>query len=266
MLAKLERLIGEIGDLNSKLVLLVGASRSGKTKLLRELGTRLNTEPLNVGLELGRRLAATPINKRGFSAGELLREIADKERTDDPLLLDNLELLFEKSLQINPLDLVKRLAQALVDAPEGPFARPALALDARDDGSAGPLADRLRDGRRQDAAAGRTLSGPHRADLVVTHAAKDQGAALCSTGEQKAMLMSILLAHAALVREKMGRAPLLLLDEVAAHLDPSRRAALFERLAATGSQIWMTGTEAALFDGIGEATRLHVEDGRVSPA
>ncbi len=112
MLAKLERLIGEIGDLNSKLVLLVGASRSGKTKLLRELGTKLNIEPLNVGLELGRRLAATPINKRGFSAGELLREIADKERTDDPLLLDNLELLFEPSLQINPLDLVKRLAHS----------------------------------------------------------------------------------------------------------------------------------------------------------
>lgn len=112
MIAKIERLIGEIGDLNSKLVLLVGASRSGKTKLLRELGTKLNIEPLNVGLELGRRLAATPINKRGFSAGELLREIADKERTDDPLLLDNLELLFEKSLQINPLDLVKRLAHS----------------------------------------------------------------------------------------------------------------------------------------------------------
>ena len=112
MLAKLERLIGEIGDLNSKLVLLVGASRSGKTKLLCELGTKLNIEPLNVGLELGRRLAATPINKRGFSAGELLREIADKERTDDPLLLDNLELLFEKGLQINPLDLVKRRAHS----------------------------------------------------------------------------------------------------------------------------------------------------------
>jgi len=112
LIAKLERLIGEIGDLNSKLVLLVGSSRSGKTKLLRELGTKLNIEPLNVGLELGRRLAATPINKRGFSAGELLREIADKERTDDPLLLDNLELLFEKGLQINPLDLVKRLAHS----------------------------------------------------------------------------------------------------------------------------------------------------------
>jgi len=65
-----------------------------------------------VGLALGRRLAATPINKRGFSAGELLREIAEMERTDDPLLLDNLELLFEKSLQINPLDLVKRLAHS----------------------------------------------------------------------------------------------------------------------------------------------------------
>ena len=112
MIAKLERLIGEIGDLNCKLVLLVGASRSGKTKLLRELGTKLNIEPLNVGLELGRRLAATPINKRGFLAGELLREIGDKERTDDPLLLDNLELLFEKGLQINPLDLVKRLAHS----------------------------------------------------------------------------------------------------------------------------------------------------------
>ena len=105
-------LIGEIGDFHTKLILLVGPSRSGKTKLLRELGTKLNIEPLNVGLELGRRLAATPINKRGFSAGELLREIADRERTDDPLLLDNLELLFEKGLQINPLDLVKRLAHS----------------------------------------------------------------------------------------------------------------------------------------------------------
>jgi hypothetical protein len=112
MLTKLERLIGEIGDLNSKLVLLIGVGRSGKTKLLRELGAKLNIEPLNVGLELGRRLAATPVNKRGFSAGELLREIADKERTSDPLLLDNLELLFEKGLQINPLDLVKRLAHS----------------------------------------------------------------------------------------------------------------------------------------------------------
>ena len=112
MLAKLERLIGEIGDLNSKLILLVGPSRSGKTQLLRQLSAKLNIEPLNVGMELGRRLAATPNSKRGFSAGELLREIADRERTEDPLVLDNLELLFEPSLQINPLDLVRRLAHS----------------------------------------------------------------------------------------------------------------------------------------------------------
>lgn len=112
MLAKLERLIGEINDLNSKLILLVGPSRSGKTLLLRQLSTKLDIQPLNVGLELGRQLAATPNNERGFSVGELLREIADKERTEDPLLLDNLELLFEPSLQINPLDLVRRLAHS----------------------------------------------------------------------------------------------------------------------------------------------------------
>lgn len=112
MIAKLEQLIGEIGDLNSKLILLVGSSHSGKTSLLRELGVKLHIDPLNVGLELGRRLAATPNNKRGFSAGELLREIADQEQTGDLLLLDNLELLFEKGLQINPLDLVKRVAHS----------------------------------------------------------------------------------------------------------------------------------------------------------
>ncbi len=112
MLARLEQLIAEICNLNSKLILLVGPGRSGKTQLLRQLGAKLNIEPLNVGLELGRRLAATPNNKRGFSAGELLREIADKDRTEAPLLLDNLELLFEPGLQINPLDLVKRLAHS----------------------------------------------------------------------------------------------------------------------------------------------------------
>ncbi|NNM68361.1 MAG: BREX-3 system P-loop-containing protein BrxF [Gallionella sp.] len=112
MLEKLERLIGEIGDLNSKLVLLVGHGRSGKTSLLRELGSKVQSEPINVGLELGRRLAATPKNKRSFAAGELLREIADQEQAGDLLLLDNLELLFEKGLQINPLDLVKRLAHS----------------------------------------------------------------------------------------------------------------------------------------------------------
>ncbi len=112
MLAALEQLVGDIDNLNSKLILLVGPSRSGKSKLLRQLGTKLSIEPLNVGLELGRRLAATPVIKRGFSAGESLREIAGKARLHEPLLLDNLELLFEKGLQVNPLDLVKRLAHS----------------------------------------------------------------------------------------------------------------------------------------------------------
>lgn len=112
MLKKLERLVEEIGDLNIKLILLIGPSRSGKTQLLRQLGAKLDIELLNVGLELGRRLAAMPNNKRSFSAGESLREIAHKGRTDAPLLLDNLELLFEPSLQINPVDLLKRLANS----------------------------------------------------------------------------------------------------------------------------------------------------------
>lgn len=112
MLATLEKLITEIGDLNSHLILLAGPSRGGKTRLLRQLGVKLDIEPLNVSLELGRRLAVTPNATRGFSAGEWLREIADQGRTEAPLLLDNLELLFEPSLQINPLDLIRRLAHA----------------------------------------------------------------------------------------------------------------------------------------------------------
>jgi hypothetical protein len=112
MLTELERLIGEVANLNSKLILLVGPSRSGKTRALRRLGEKFNIQPLNVGLELGRRLAATPSNKRGFAAGELLRDIADNEHAEELLLLDNLELLFEPRLQINPLDLVRKLARS----------------------------------------------------------------------------------------------------------------------------------------------------------
>jgi DNA replication and repair protein RecF len=87
---------------------------------------------------------------------------------------------------------------------------------------------------------------------------------LCSTGEQKALLLSIVLAHADLVAGRSGRRPILLLDEVAAHLDQRRRAALFEGLEAAGGQVWMTGTEAGLFDGIGEtATRFELREGRI---
>jgi hypothetical protein len=106
----LERLVGEVGDLQSKLILLVGSG--GKTRLLCALGERLNVAPFNVGVKLGHRLAATPVSERGFSINELLREITDSARGDAPLLLDNLEVLFEPSLKINPLDIIKRLAHS----------------------------------------------------------------------------------------------------------------------------------------------------------
>ena len=158
---------------------------------------------------------------------------------------------------------VAALAVRLAAAPDGPFARPLLALG----GDAVPdLASALARNRAADAAAGRALIGPHRADLLVTHAAKGEPAARGSTGEQKALLIAIILAHADLVADRMGRPPLLLLDEIAAHLDADRRAALFARLAATGSQVWMTGTDAALFSAVGEATWLRVADGVVTAA
>ena len=109
-LDRLERLVAEVGDLQSKLILLAG--NGGKTKLLRSLGERLQSLPVNVGVKLGQRLAATPVFERGFSANELLRDITVSARSNAPLLLDNLEVLFEPSLKINPLDLIKRLAHA----------------------------------------------------------------------------------------------------------------------------------------------------------
>ncbi|MFN3943430.1 MAG: DNA replication/repair protein RecF [Allosphingosinicella sp.] len=154
---------------------------------------------------------------------------------------------------------VAALAERLADAPDGPFARASIALDPGFDAD---LAPALLAARARDAAAGRALLGPHRADLAVVHAAKRQPAALCSTGEQKALLIGLVLAHAALVADRTGRAPLLLLDEIAAHLDPARRAALFERLAGTGGQVWMTGTERAPFEGVGDASWIDVSPGR----
>lgn len=160
-------------------------------------------------------------------------------------------------------DMVAALAARLEAQPEGPFARAGLALEGWQ-GDAGTLVRELAAGRRRDAAAGRTLSGPHRADLLVTHLGKNQAAHLCSTGEQKALLLGLVLAHAELVAERAGRAPILLLDEVAAHLDPGRRAALFERLEGRG-QVWMTGTEPGLFEAVpGGATRYRVAEGLVA--
>ncbi|WP_420412559.1 DNA replication/repair protein RecF [Roseibium sp.] len=108
----------------------------------------------------------------------------------------------------------------------------------------------LEQGRPRDRAAGRTLSGPHLSDLKVRHAAKDMPAAQSSTGEQKALLIGLVLAHAELTAKVSGLTPVLLLDEVAAHLDPARRAALFAKLESLGGQVFMTGTDRALFDAL----------------
>lgn len=123
----------------------------------------------------------------------------------------------------------------------------------------------LRENRYRDRAAGRTLDGPHRADLVVQHDGKSMPARLCSTGEQKALLIGLILAHARLVAHMSGITPVVLLDEVAAHLDLHRREALFDVLEALDCQAWMTGTDHELFDALGtRAQTFHVEDGKIT--
>lgn len=128
------------------------------------------------------------------------------------------------------------------------------------------LAEALRRARERDAAAGRALAGPHRGDLAVVHRQKDRPAAECSTGEQKALILNLVLAQAArLSRAESAPKPILLLDEVAAHLDPSRRAALFDEIEASGLQAFLTGTEAALFEGLkNRAQGVRVDDGRLT--
>jgi DNA replication and repair protein RecF len=136
---------------------------------------------------------------------------------------------------------------------------PALAAEER-------LAASLAAARRRDAEAGRAGAGPHRDDLAVTWPAKGQPARLCSTGEQKALLVAIVLAHARAVAAERGRAPLLLLDEIAAHLDAQRRQALFREIAGIGCQAWMTGTDEMLFAPLaGKARFFRVADARIEP-
>jgi DNA replication and repair protein RecF len=124
----------------------------------------------------------------------------------------------------------------------------------------------LRDARPRDAAAGRTLDGPHLTDLQVVYAPKNMPARDASTGEQKALLIGLVLAHATLVSETTGIVPLLLLDEIIAHLDPGRRAALFTELGTLGAQVWLTGADPAAFAELGPAGEIFdVETGRIAP-
>jgi DNA replication and repair protein RecF len=157
---------------------------------------------------------------------------------------------------------VAALGDRLAGARDDQFPQAEIALEGS---QCDDLARILKVNRSRDAAAGRTTEGPHRTDLVVHYRAKQMPAANSSTGEQKALLLGLVLAHAELVTERRGEPPILLLDEVAAHLDAKRRAALFSRLAGRG-QVWMTATEASLFDGIGPASRFRVAPGMIQPA
>lgn len=157
--------------------------------------------------------------------------------------------------------LVKRVSEKLATLPDQPFARPALSYAPGGPTEAAELAAELARQRPRDLAARRTLTGPHRDELEVSMAGKSVPAALSSTGEQKAMLIAITLAHAELAAS--GRPGVLLLDEVAAHLDPVRRAALFERLRSGAAQVWLTGTELAPFAEIeGQAAIWRVSGGK----
>lgn len=211
-------------------------------------------------------LALEPSHVRHASRYEAAMRSRNKllaePETADPSWLDALEAQMAEhgnAVAEARARTVGALDERTSEAPDDQFARATLALEGWSDGD---LASELRSSRSRDAAAGRTLAGPHRQDLSVIHGAKAMPAAQSSTGEQKALLLGLVLAHADVVAERRGAPPILLLDEVAAHLDPKRRASLFVRLEGRG-QVWMTATEAALFDGIGAASRFHVRPGAI---
>lgn len=173
--------------------------------------------------------------------------------------------------RLDTLSHLQALALKSVDATAFPAARLALSPFLAEPGATNNASTALeeelhalwRNARTVDAAAGRTTSGPHRVDFEVVHDQMQMPAALCSTGEQKALLIGLILAHARLVGNMTGIVPILLLDEVAAHLDPARRASLFAALSDLGTQCWMTGTDPSLFDAADNAARFRVEAGSV---
>lgn len=214
-------------------------------------------------------LALFPAHARAASRYEsALRErnrlLAD-DVPPDPAWLDGIEAQLAEhgsALAQTRADLVSVLGEELAQLPEEPFARPDLVYEAGGPIERSELAAAFRYSRSRDRAARRTLVGPHRDELGVVMAGKGVPAASCSTGEQKAMLIAITLAHSA--RAAKGRPSLLLLDEVAAHLDPVRRNALFDRLRSGGAQVWLTGTELAPFAAIREEAAVwRVADGLV---
>jgi len=200
-----------------------------------------------------------------------------EEARPDPHWLDAIEHeTAELAVAVAALraETVTRLAAALQARRGSPFPSAEIALEGwmeklLPQHPAREIEDRyravLRDNRTRDAAAGRTLDGPHLTDLVVAYAPKDIPAADASTGEQKALLIGLVLAHAGLIGEMTGFAPVLLLDEVVAHLDPGRRAALYAELDTLGAQVFMTGADPAAFNDIASGAELFdVSPGRVA--
>jgi len=172
------------------------------------------------------------------------------------------------------LDRVRRLSEHLA-ADTGAFPKAAVVAAGTVEGwladsPALAAEDRFRDvlraGRPKDAAAGRAVTGPHLSDLKVTHLGTGHAAELCSTGEQKALLVALVLAAAKLKAEEHGVPPLLLLDEVAAHLDDTRLHALFDEISSLGAQVWLTGTDADLFTPLAQRAQFFdIADARVTP-
>jgi DNA replication and repair protein RecF len=224
-------------------------------------GRRRFLDRLVLGFDAGHARAATRYETAMRERARLL-----KYGPRDPAWLDALENeMAEAGVLITQTRAatVERLSGALQERGEaGAFPAASLALsDELHLSSAQALRDMLAASRMRDAEAGRTLVGPHTTDLLVRHTAKRAEARDCSTGEQKALLISIILADAReLSRAREGLAPILLLDEIAAHLDAVRRAALFEEVHALGAQAWMTGTDLSLFDGA-KAEIFEVRDG-----
>jgi DNA replication and repair protein RecF len=224
-------------------------------------GRRRFLDRLVLGFDAGHARAATRYETAMRERARLL-----KYGPRDPLWLDGLESqMAEAGLAIATARAltVERLNHVLAER-GGAGAFPAAALAMSDDLqllSVQALREAFAGARLADAESGRTGFGPHLTDLLVRHTAKRAEARDCSTGEQKALLISIMLAEArALTQARDGVAPLLLLDEIAAHLDASRRAALFEEIDALSAQAWMTGTDLSLFDGWGGRAQIFLVD------
>ncbi|MDO9458946.1 MAG: DNA replication/repair protein RecF [Alphaproteobacteria bacterium] len=239
-------------------------------------GRRQFFDRLTLGFDTGHGARLNAYERARQERSRLLRDEMTGRRAD-PAWLDALEAAMAEhgvAIAASRCETLQRLVQAL-EAHSGPFPHALLALDGLledmlADTPAVDVEDRYRAvlaaARQRDKEAGRALEGPHRSDLLVWHGETRMPAGDCSTGQQKALLISIVLANARILAHA-GATPLLLLDEVVAHLDARRRAALYDAISDLGAQTWMTGTDRALFDAMGtRAQYFTVTDGAVADA